>query len=101
MSDQRDEAFTSFVVAHGAALLRTASLMTGDRQHGEDLVQTTLAKAYGAWPKVRRADEPLAYVRRILVNSHLSWRRRLLSTEQVIESVPDRGAIEFLLRLVR
>jgi RNA polymerase sigma-70 factor (sigma-E family) len=91
MRDTRDKEFTSFVVAHGAALLRTAGLMTGDRQHGEDLVQTTLAKAYGSWSKVRRADEPLAYVRRIMVNSHLSRLRRFMSTEQVIEVVPDRG----------
>ena len=91
MRDQRDEEFTSFVVERGAALLRTACLMTGDRQHGEDLVQTALAKAYGSWSKVRRADEPMAYVRRIMVNSHLSLLRRLMSTEQVIEVVPDRG----------
>lgn len=94
MSGDRDDEFTSFVVARGAALLRTACLMTGDRQHGEDLVQTTLAKAYGAWAKVRRADEPMAYVRRIMVNTHLSWRRRLLSTEQVIESLPDLGTAD-------
>jgi RNA polymerase sigma-70 factor (sigma-E family) len=91
MRDLRDEEFTSFVVAHGAALLRTACLMTGDRQHGEDLVQTTLAKAYGSWSKVSRADEPLAYVRRIMVNAHLSRLRRFMSTEQVIETVPDSG----------
>jgi RNA polymerase sigma-70 factor (sigma-E family) len=91
MRDQRDEEFTAFVVEHGAALLRTACLMTGDRQHGEDLVQTTLAKSYGSWPKVRRADAPLAYVRRIMVNSHLSRLRRFMSGEQVIEVVPDRG----------
>ena len=91
MRDQRDEEFTSFVVERGAALLRTACLMTGDRQHGEDLVQTTLAKAYGSWSKVRRADEPMAYVRRIMVNSHLSRLRRFMSGEQVIEGVPDRG----------
>jgi RNA polymerase sigma-70 factor (sigma-E family) len=94
MSGDRDEGFTSFVVAHGAALLRTACLMTGDRQHGEDLVQTTLAKAYGAWAKVRRADEPMAYVRRIMVNTHLSLLRRLMSGEQVIEVVPDRGTAD-------
>ena len=91
MRDQRDEEFTSFVVERGAALLRTACQMTGDRQHGEDLVQTTLAKAYGSWSKVRRADEPMAYVRRIMVNSHLSRLRRFMSGEQVIEVVPDRG----------
>ena len=91
MSGQRDDEFTAFVVEHGAHLLRTACLMAGDRGLGEDLTQTALAKAYGSWAKVRSADEPIAYVRRILVNSHLSWRRRLMSTEQVIETLPDRG----------
>ena len=91
MRDQRDAEFTAFVVEHGARLLRTACLVTGDRGLGEDLVQTALAKAYGAWPKVARADEPYAYVRRILVNSHLSWRRRLMSGEQVLETLPERG----------
>ncbi|WP_299955129.1 SigE family RNA polymerase sigma factor [uncultured Modestobacter sp.] len=91
MTDQRDDEFTAFVVEHGAALLRTACLLTGDRGHGEDLAQTALAKAYGAWSKVRAADVPVAYVRRVLVNSHLSWRRRLMSTEQTVETLPDRG----------
>ncbi|WP_346621340.1 SigE family RNA polymerase sigma factor [Blastococcus montanus] len=89
MKEQRDDEFTAFVAERGAALLRTACLITGDRQHGKDLVQTTLANAYGAWEKVRRSDHPPAYVRRIMVTSHLSWRRRLLNTEQVIERMPD------------
>jgi RNA polymerase sigma-70 factor (sigma-E family) len=86
-----DAEFTEFVRDHGATLLRTASLLTGDRSRGEDLTQTALARAYAQWDKVSAADLPLAYVRRLLVNSHLSWLRRLTNTEQVIESVPDRG----------
>jgi RNA polymerase sigma factor (sigma-70 family) len=31
-------------------------------------------------------------VRRVLVTTHASWRRRLSTTEQVVESVPDRPA---------
>ena len=91
MVDPKDDEFTDFVAAHGAQLLRTACLVTGDSHLGEDLVQTTLAKAYGSWSKVRTADEPMAYVRRIMVNSHLSVLRRFMSGEQVIEVVPDRG----------
>ena len=91
MHDQRDEEFTAFVVERGAALLRTAFLVTGDRASGEDLLQTALARAYGSWARVRQAEDTTAYVRRILVNCHLSWRRRLLSTEQVVETLPDRG----------
>ena len=90
-TDGRDEQFTEFVRVHGPSLLRTARLLTGDRGRGEDLAQTALARAYAQWPKVEQADAPAAYVRRLLVNSHLSWRRLLSSTEQVIESVPDRG----------
>ena len=91
MTDARDDEFTDFVVESGAQLLRTACLVTGDRSLGEDLLQTALAKAYGSWSKVRRADDPRAYVRRIMINAHLSWRRRLASTEEVLEAVPDRG----------
>jgi RNA polymerase sigma-70 factor (sigma-E family) len=91
VKDQRDDEFTAFVVEHGARLLRTACLVTGDPGLGEDLVQTALARAYGSWSKVRAAEDGGAYVRRILVNSHLSWRRRLMSTEQVVETLPDRG----------
>ncbi len=86
----RDDGFTDFVVEVERPLLRTAYLLTGDHGHAEDLVQTTLVKAHRHWAKVQRADSPLAYVRRILVTSHVSWRRRMSTSEQVIETVPDR-----------
>ena len=31
-------------------------------------------------------------MRRVLVTSHTSWLRRLSSTEQVVETMPDRAA---------
>jgi RNA polymerase sigma-70 factor (sigma-E family) len=85
-----DDGFTAFVVEVEGPLLRTAYLLTGDHGHAEDLVQTALVKAHRHWAKVQRADSPLAYVRRILVTSHVSWRRRMSTSEQVIETVPDR-----------
>ena len=89
MIDQKDDEFTDFVAAHGARLLRTACLVTGDSHLGEDLVQTTLTKAYGSWAKVRAADHPVAYVRRLMINTHLSWIRRLSNTERPLERFPD------------
>ncbi|MGY1653693.1 SigE family RNA polymerase sigma factor [Geodermatophilus sp. SYSU D01119] len=88
MGADRDD-FTAFVVAHEAALLRTAYLLTGDRGHAEDLVQTALARAHRHWRRVQRADVPIAYVRRLLLNCHLSWRRRLMNGEQVLETLPE------------
>ncbi len=95
MRDQRNDEFTDFVVDHGARLLRTACLLTGDGHSGEDLLQTSLAKAYGSWAKVSAADHPVAYVRRLMVNAHLSWLRRLTNTERVVETFPDRGTGDF------
>jgi RNA polymerase sigma-70 factor (sigma-E family) len=92
VTDQRDAEFTDFVADHGGRLLRTACLVTGDAHLGEDLLQTALAKAFGSWDKVRRADHPAAYVRRLMINAHLSWLRRLTNTEQVLETIPETGS---------
>lgn len=90
MTRPGDEAFVEFVRAHSPALLRTACLLTGDRARGEDLTQNALIRAYAQWARVERADSPVAYVRRLLINCHLSWRRLLSNTERVIETVPER-----------
>jgi RNA polymerase sigma-70 factor (sigma-E family) len=74
--------FEQFVVAQGPSLLRLAFVLTGDRQLAQDLTQTALADAYRHWPKVSAARDPQAYARRMLVNAHLSWRRRRWTTER-------------------
>lgn len=91
MTQNRDAEFTDFVADHGARLLRTACLVTGDTHLGEDLLQTALAKAYGSWSKVRDADHPVAYVRRLMINTHLGWVRRLTNTERPLERFHDAG----------
>ncbi|WP_041797062.1 SigE family RNA polymerase sigma factor [Modestobacter italicus] len=90
----RDDEFTAFVVAHERQLLRTAYLLTGDHGHAEDLVQTALVKAHRHWSRVAKAESPLAYVRRVVVTSHISWRRRLMTGEQVIDTIPDRAGAD-------
>jgi RNA polymerase sigma-70 factor (sigma-E family) len=92
VTEHRDAEFTDFVADHGGQLLRTACLVTGDTHLGEDLLQTALAKAYGSWAKVREADHPVAYVRRLMINTHLSWVRRLTNTERPLERFPDSGS---------
>ena len=70
----RDQEFTRYVEARGGALLRTAVfLCVGDRTAAEDLVQSTLVRAYVAWHRVRDEDARDGYVRRIMVRE--SYRR--------------------------
>lgn len=84
--------FDAFVAARALSLTKLAYLLTGDRHEAEDLVQSALAKAYVSWRKVVRADHPEAYVRRIIVTTHLSRTRRLsFRREQVVAELPDRG----------
>lgn len=72
----REPAYSTYVTARRAKLFRTACLLCGDPHRAEDIVQDTLAKLYANWPRVAAADNIEGYVRRILVNSHYSDRRR-------------------------
>jgi RNA polymerase sigma-70 factor (sigma-E family) len=83
------DGFADFVSREQPALLRLAVLLAGDRGHAEDLVQTALLKTYRHWDRITARGEPTAYVRRVLVTTHTSWRRRLSTTEQVVETLPD------------
>jgi len=79
--------FDEFVAARSRALLRTAYLLTHDHALAEDLLQTSLAKAWFAWRRIDGQPEP--YVRRILVNTYASWWRRKWNGEQPTDTLPD------------
>ena len=70
--------------------MRLALMLTGDPHRAEDLVQSTLAKTYLHWRRVRRADAPEAYVRKVLVRQYVSWLR-LRSSGEVV-GLPAEGA---------
>jgi RNA polymerase sigma-70 factor (sigma-E family) len=61
-----DGSFDEFVEGRSTALLRTAYLLTGDRGHAEDLLQTALMRTARHWHRAR--ESPEAYVRKALVN---------------------------------
>jgi RNA polymerase sigma-70 factor (sigma-E family) len=88
---EENQDFTDFVSAEQAGLLRLAALLSGDAGHAEDLVQTALMKCCRHWARISRSGTPSAYVRRVIVTTHTSWRRRLSNTEQVMESLPDEA----------
>src|SRR4249919_3591537 len=81
--------FDEFVAARSSGLLRTAYLLTHDHALAEDLLQTSLAKAWFAWKRIDGNPEP--YVRRILVNTYASWWRRRWNGEHPTEELPERA----------
>jgi len=84
--------FDEFVAARSRALLRTAYLLTHDHTLAEDLLQTSLAKAWFAWKRIDGAPEP--YVRKILVNTYASWWRRKWNGEQPSADLPEQPTSE-------
>ena len=103
----RDEEFSNFVLLHRLEFVRVARLLAaGDVHQAEDLVQTALVKAYVAWPQVRRAGSPVAYVRRSLVNAHIDetrrpWWRRERPVSQLPEPAPSQVPSEAMGEAVR
>jgi RNA polymerase sigma-70 factor (sigma-E family) len=77
-----DGAFTEFASVATPRLFRSAMLMCGDYHLAEDLVQTTLAKLYVAWPSVERAESADAYARGTLTKTFLSHKRIRRNAEQ-------------------
>jgi RNA polymerase sigma-70 factor (sigma-E family) len=67
--------FEQFAVARLPSLLRYAVVLTGDRELAQDVVQEVLARAQVRWRRISDADSPEAYVRRMILNEYLSWRR--------------------------
>lgn len=69
--------FAQFVGARQVPLLRFAMVLTGDARLAEDIVADVLGRAFEQWVRIGAMEYPNAYVRRMIVNEYLSWRRRL------------------------
>jgi RNA polymerase sigma-70 factor (sigma-E family) len=70
--------FDEFVSARLGPLLRYATVLTCDPYLAEEVVQEVLVRAQTRWPRIGGVDRPEAYVRRMVLNEFLSWRRRML-----------------------
>lgn len=76
MSSTAALTFDEFAATRLDAVLRFAAVLTNDRQLAEDVVQEVLIRAHARWDRIEELDHPEAYVRRMVVNEFLSWRRK-------------------------
>lgn len=84
--------FEEFVQANALVLARSARLLTGDRDAADDLLQETLTRLWIKWPRVAKADRPLAYARTTMARLHIDSRRLRRSQELPTELDPaDAG----------
>jgi RNA polymerase sigma-70 factor (sigma-E family) len=84
-----DAEFVALFAGRAAALRRTAYLLCGDWHRAEDLTQTSFAKLYAAWPRLREAGAAEAYLRRTLTRTFLDDNKRAWRREHVTETMPE------------
>ena len=82
--------FREFVKLRRRSLLHAAYLLTGNLADAEDLVQSALAKTYQAWERIEDRKALDGYVRRAMVNTHISWWRQRKLTEYPTDDIPDQ-----------
>jgi DNA-directed RNA polymerase specialized sigma24 family protein len=95
--DQRVEKLEQFLAQRGQALLRTAVLLTGSIEAGEDLLQSAIERLLR---QGRRLDgDPEGYLRRMLCNlatdryrRQARWRRKLLLLRTEAQAPADATA---------
>jgi RNA polymerase sigma-70 factor (sigma-E family) len=88
-----DDEFTSFAEVASSRLMATAFLLCGDWHTAEDLAQTTLAKVFAAWWRIRSHDAVHAYAQRTLLNTYLAHYRRRQRREMLtadVEALAER-----------
>ncbi|RNL79593.1 SigE family RNA polymerase sigma factor [Nocardioides marmorisolisilvae] len=80
--------FEEYVTARRPALVRTAYLLCGDAHLAEDLVQGALIKAVAHWRRI--GDNPEPWLRRVMVNDHISGWRKHRGRERLTDTMPER-----------
>lgn len=93
--------FESYVRERRGALFGFAVVLTADPVLADDLVSDVLGVAFERWATVSAADHVHAYVKRMVVNEFLTWRRRRARTApwatppepEVVETEADQHAL--------
>ncbi|MGC4808008.1 SigE family RNA polymerase sigma factor [Micromonospora sp. DT233] len=81
--------YEEFADSRLTALLRYAVMLTGDPHQAQDLVQETMVRAQLNWRRVARADSPERYVRRMLTNQYVDWRRGSWVRRVLLRAEPE------------
>jgi RNA polymerase sigma-70 factor (sigma-E family) len=91
-------ALEEYVRVRGQRLVRTAYLLTGDREVAEDLVQNVLASALVSWRRLRSVNDMDAYMYTALIHARSRWWSRRWIREIPSDELPDSPASDLTAR---
>lgn len=84
--------FEEFLRGQLPGLVRFAAVLTADTYLAQDLTQDALVRAHARWGRIGQLDRPDLYLRRMITNGFLSWRRRW--SVRSIHLVADTGLLD-------
>ncbi|ONI67383.1 RNA polymerase subunit sigma-24 [Kribbella sp. ALI-6-A] len=94
MTSAATSSFDQVVRSSERRLLRIGLMLSGNAHTAEDLVQSVLARAHRRWGRIGGLEHPDAYLRTMLVNEFLSWRRRLKNRELPLAELDETPTTE-------
>jgi RNA polymerase sigma-70 factor (sigma-E family) len=68
--------FEEFISVRLGAIVRYATVVTWDPHLAEDITQNVMVTVQARWSRIGGLDAPELYIKRMVVNEFLSWRRR-------------------------
>ncbi len=88
--ESRTSDFDAFYTTHYPGVVRLAYSLCGSMTIAEELAQEAFATAHGKWRRIAAFDRPDLWVRRVVINRSLSYRRRQRSERHALERVSQR-----------
>jgi len=89
MNQQNQVEFTLWLRENQKAFLRAAKVICFDTQNAEDVLQEALTDVFKRWSKIRKHENPEAYLMRVMVSKHADMRRKWLRRQQEKETSWD------------
>lgn len=89
----RDQEFEALFVAEFDSILQSVTFVCGDQERASDATQEAFIKAYARWSRVRRYDNPAAWIRRIAINGTRDIHRSEARRSRREQRVADQDAI--------
>jgi len=89
------EGFESFVERNHERLYGALCLLTKDRYEAEEIAQEAFVRIFERWDRVRRVDDPTAYLFRTAMNVFRKrYRRATLALKRTLSVVPRDDFVE-------
>lgn len=94
MTARWEQVVAELVATRGDALVRYATLLTGDEEEARDMVQDALAATFGRLRNGFAVEQAEAYVRRAIANRFLDGARRRQRWRRISPLVHERERVD-------